>query len=235
MNNKLIPIKMKNKKSLEYLEELKRTCIKNGNIDLNTLIQIWEQVPDKVKIDILPILIGEFSISKNELGEIIEDVSLVGNLWIHTPKRIQKATIEKVISSLIVDTENNKKMIQLENLNTLLFATKDKKVISKNIGKILKELNNSQIINLEEAYKEIYNELPETTDYSRFNIIRINRKKQSIKLDKKGLELLSTKINKNVPIILEVKNVGELNNIEIQDFLNKGLNIQYVRLKRKRR
>ena len=233
MNNKLMPIKMKNKKSLIYLEELKRICIKNGNIDLNALIQIWEQVPDKVKIDILPIIMGEFSISKNELGENSEDVNLVGNLWMYTPKKIQEATIEKVISSLIVDKENNEKMIQLENLNTLLYATKDKKIISKKIGKIIKELNNSQIINLEEAYKEIYNELPATTNYGLFNIIRMNRKKHPIKLNKKGMELLANKINKDVPIILEVKNVGELTDVEIQNFLDRGINIQYIRLKGK--
>ena len=231
MNNKLIPIKMKNKKSLVYLEELKRICIKNGSIDLNTLIKIWEQVPDKVKIDILPIIMGEFSLSKNELGENIEeDVNLVGNLWIYTPKKTQESTIEKVISSLIVDKGNNEKIIELENLKTLLYATKDKKIISKKIEKILKVLNNSQIINLEEAYKELYNELPATTDYSRFNIIRMNRKRYPIKLNKKGMELLSNKINKDVPIILEVKNAGELTNIEIQNFLDRGFNIQYIKL-----
>ena len=34
MNNKLILLKRKNNKSLEYLEELKKICIKNGKITL---------------------------------------------------------------------------------------------------------------------------------------------------------------------------------------------------------
>lgn len=231
MNNKLVPVKVKKNKSLQYLEELKKICIKNGSMNINTLINIWKQVPDKVKIDILPIIIKENSISKNESGESIENANLVGNLWMYTPKKIQEATIEKVISSLIIDMGNNEKMIELENLNTLLYATQDKRIISKKIGKILNELNNPQIINVEEAYKEIYNELPEVTDYSRFNVFRMNMKKHPIKLSKKGIELLSNKINNEIPIILEVRNVGELSNIEIQNFLDRGFNIQYIRLK----
>ena len=60
MNNKLILLKRKNNKSLEYLEELKKICIKNGKINLNALCQVWQQVPNKVKMDILPIIIKEF-------------------------------------------------------------------------------------------------------------------------------------------------------------------------------
>lgn len=229
MNNKVE--KIKNKKSLEYLRELKKVCIKNGNININILVQLWQQVPDKVKVDILPAIMQEFAISKNEFGENIEDVNLVGNLWLCTPKKVQEATIGQVISSLIVDKGNNEKVIELENLNTLLYATKDKNIISKKIGDILKVLDDPQIINSEEAYKEIYNKLPVTTNYSLFNIIRINRKGYPIKLDKRGLELLSNKINKKVPIILEVKNAGELSNIEIQNYLDNGFNIQYIKLK----
>lgn len=229
MNNISLPIKAKNRKSSIYLEELKKICIKNGEIDVNTLIMAWKQVPNKIKIDILPTLMREFSITKdNILGKNIENVTLIGNLWMYTPKRIQEVTIEKAISSLTVDTEDGKKIIELENLNALLFATKDKKIISKKIGEISKELNNTQIINSEEAYKEIYNQLPVTTNYNCFNIIRMNRKKYPIKLNKDGMNLLSNKINKGIPIILEVKNVGELSNIEIQNFLDRGFNIQYI-------
>lgn len=231
MNNKLILLKRKNNKSLEHLEEIKKICIKNGKINLNALCQVWQQVPNKVKIDILPIIIKEFSINKDELIEnIVEDVNLVGNLWMYTPKKIQEATIEKVMASLIVEKENDEKIIQLENLQTLLYATKDKRIISKNIGKILKVLNDSKITNIEEAYKELYNELPLTTDYNFLNIFRINKRKNPIKLDKKGIKLLENKLKKNVPIILEVSDAGELSNTEIQKYLDKGLNIQYIRL-----
>lgn len=231
MNNKLILLKRKNNKSLEHLEEIKKICIKNGKINLNALCQVWQQVPNKVKIDILPIIIKEFSINKDELVEnIVEDVNLVGNLWMYTPKKIQEATIEKVMASLIVEKENDEKIIQLENLQTLLYATKDKRIISKNIGKILKVLNDSKITNIEEAYKELYNELPLTTDYNFLNIFRINKRKNPIKLDKKGIKLLENKLKKNVPIILEVSDAGELSNTEIQKYLDKGLNIQYIRL-----
>ena len=231
MNNKLILLKRKNNKSLEHLEEIKKICIKNGKINLNALCQGWQQVPNKVKIDILPIIIKEFSINKDELIEnIVEDVNLVGNLWMYTPKKIQEATIEKVMASLIVEKENDEKIIQLENLQTLLYATKDKRIISKNIGKILKVLNDSKITNIEEAYKELYNELPLTTDYNFLNIFRINKRKNPIKLDKKGIKLLENKLKKNVPIILEVSDAGELSNTEIQKYLDKGLNIQYIRL-----
>ena len=155
MNNKLILLKRKNNKSLEYLEELKKICIKNGKINLNALCQVWQQVPNKVKMDILPIIIKEFSINKDEgVENTVEDVNLVGNLWMYTPKKIQETTIEKAIASLIVERENNEKIIQLENLQTLLYATKDKRVIRKNIGKILKVLNDSKITNIEEAYKD---------------------------------------------------------------------------------
>lgn len=231
MNNKLILLKRKNNKSLEHLEEIKKICIKNGKINLNALCQVWQQVPNKVKIDILPIIIKEFSINKDELVEnIVEDVNLVGNLWMYTPKKIQEATIEKVMVSLIVEKENDEKIIQLENLQTLLYATKDKRITSKNIGKILKVLNDSKITNIEEAYKELYNELPLTTDYNFLNIFRINKRKNPIKLDKKGIKLLENKLKKNVPIILEVSDAGELSNTEIQKYLDKGLNIQYIRL-----
>ena len=231
MNNKLILLKRKNNKSLEHLEEIKKICIKNGKINLNALCQVWQQVPNKVKIDILPIIIKEFSINKDELVEnIVEDVNLVGNLWMYTPKKIQEATIEKVMASLIVEKENDEKIIQLENLQTLLYATKDKRIISKNIGKILKVLYDSKITNIEEAYKELYNELPLTTDYNFLNIFRINKRKNPIKLDKKGIKLLENKLKKNVPIILEVSDAGELSNTEIQKYLDKGLNIQYIRL-----
>lgn len=234
MNNKLIPKKVKNNKSLEYLEELKKICIKNGKIDYNALIQIWEQVPDKVKIDILPIIIKEFSISKSETeNNNEENVNLVGNLWGYTPKKVQEATIEEVISSLIVDTDHNEKIIELENLSTLLYATKDKKIISKKIGNILKVLNDSKVTNVDEAYKELYNELPETTDYSLFNVFKINRRRNPIKLNKKGIKLLENKLKKNVPIILEISDAGELSNTEIQDFLDRGFNIKYIRLKGK--
>ena len=154
MNNKLILLKRKNNKSLEYLEELKKICIKNGKINLNALCQVWQQVPNKVKMDILPIIIKEFSINKDEgVENTVEDVNLVGNLWMYTPKKIQETTIEKAIASLIVERENNEKIIQLENLQTLLYATKDKRVIRKNIGKILKVLNDSKITNIERHIK----------------------------------------------------------------------------------
>lgn len=232
MNNKLILSRRKNNKSLEYLEELKKICIKNGKINQNALNQVWEQVPNKVKIDILPIIIKEFSINKGEILENTEEnVNLVGNLWLHTPKKIQEATIGKAIASLIVEKENNEKIIQLENLSTLLYATKDKRVISKNIGKILKILNDSKITNIEEAYKELYNELPLTTDYKFLNVFRINKRKNPIKLDKKGIKLLENKLKKDVPIIIEVSDAGEMSNTEIQEYLDKGLNIQYIRLK----
>ena len=107
MNNKVE--KIKNKKSLEYLRELKKVCLKNKNININILVQLWQQVPDKVKVDILPAIMQEFAISKNEFGENIEDVNLVGNLWLCTPKKVQEATIGQVISSLIVDKGNNEK------------------------------------------------------------------------------------------------------------------------------
>lgn len=231
MNNKLILLKRKNNKSLEYLEELKKICIKNGKINLNALCQVWQQVPNKVKMDILPIIIKEFSINKDEgVENTVEDINLVGNLWMYTPKKIQETTIEKAIASLIVERENNEKIIQLENLQTLLYATKDKRVIRKNIGKILKVLNDSKITNIEEAYKELYNELPLTTDYNLLNIFRINKRKNPIKLDKKGIKLLENKLKKNVPIILEVSNVGELSDTDIQKYLDKGLDIEYIRL-----
>lgn len=229
MNNELISVKKYNK-SLDYLENLEQFCLKCAFVDYYGILGIWNKIPDKIKVEILPTLIKDFSLYKNESEANAQNVDFIGNIWLNTPLKVQKKSIKSVILSLI-ESEDNKKMAEMQNLDALLFATTHKSLISNSITKILDEIGFLDLINEDEVCKKLYSYLPKTMNYSFFNILKINQKKAIIKLDKSGAEKLLNKLSNHVPVILEIENASELSNEEINKFLNNGVNIKYVNLK----
>jgi len=209
------------KKSSEYLRKIEYST---------DYLQTWQKIPDKYKLDLLPTLIKKYAFYGSESETNTKSSEFIGNIWGSTPSKVQKKSFKAVIPCFIEDDGNNK-MAEMENLDILLFATINKSIISNSMEQILNYIKSLGIINEDEVYRKLYSYLPKTTNYNFLNILKINQRKSIIKLDKNGAKKLSNKLSNKVPIILEIKNASELSNNEITEFLNNGVNLQYIHLK----
>ena len=61
MNNELISVKKYNK-SLDYLKKIEQFCLKGAFVDYYSILRIWNKIPEKIKVEILPTLIKDFSL-----------------------------------------------------------------------------------------------------------------------------------------------------------------------------
>lgn len=209
------------KKSSEYLRKIEYST---------NYLQTWQKIPDKYKLDLLPTLIKNYAFYDSESETNNQISEFIGNIWGSTPSKVQKKSFKAVIPCFIEDDGNNK-MAEMENLDILLFTTINKSIISNSMAQILNYIKSLGIINEDEVFRRLYSYLPKTTNYNFFNILKINQRKSIIKLDKNGAKKLSNKLSNKVPIILEIKNASELSNNEITEFLNNGVNLQYIHLK----
>lgn len=89
MNNELISVKKYNK-SLDYLKKFEQFCLKGAFVDYYSILRIWNKIPEKIKVEILPTLIKDFSLYKNESEANAQNVDFIGNIWLNTPLKVQK-------------------------------------------------------------------------------------------------------------------------------------------------